>query len=271
MAHQRAGLRSLSPSGEAEGARLLPLIDHLRRSAKAGAGFQIFGINWLRPWVSYLLGPALRRVLDPRTIGFRDFQVRSSEADLYTFANLFEDYDRELLERSLPGVQTVIDGGANVGAFSLFALKLATRAGARIRITAVEPHPGNFAFLSRQPFAGALNLVQAAVGPATGRADLVVGINSATHSVNFEGDTGTVPVVTLRELCSGPTFLKLDVEGSEWQILQGELPREVIAMFLEWHVAVGRPADPRELVPGGTWTLKSRDPYGNSTWSWTRN
>ncbi len=66
--------------------------DHTRRTAIALSGFKVFGLSWWRPWLYYLLSPLLSRVFPRKIERFRGFNTRLGDGDLYTFANLFEDY-----------------------------------------------------------------------------------------------------------------------------------------------------------------------------------
>ena len=130
--------------------------DHLRRVARAAAGFQVFGLRWLTPWVYYCLSPLLNRVRPGSVVRLSGFDVRLGQGDLYTFANLFEDYPVDLLRRAICDVDLVIDLGANVGAFSFLIETLSRDAGRKLSIMAVEPNTANVSFLRQQPFAGSL-------------------------------------------------------------------------------------------------------------------
>src|SRR4029077_125023 len=94
------------------------LLDHCRRSIRALEGFGVYGSNWLRPWTTYCLLPLLKRLVPGQIAHFNDFNARLDECDLYTFANIFEDYPVRDIERALDDVELIVDVGANVGAFS---------------------------------------------------------------------------------------------------------------------------------------------------------
>lgn len=160
----------------------------------------------------------------------------------------------------------VVDAGANVGAFSLLTLSVAGRLGQPVEIVAVEPHPDNFNFLEGQPFASALTLRRAAVGAVAGTGSIVPGSNAATHSVTM-ASSGDVEVLTLDQLCTRPTLLKMDIEGAELDVIKAGLPKNVEFLFLEWHHS----GSPRELLPSGFLTLLSKDPYGSTSWAWERS
>ncbi len=247
------------------------LADHSRRAVRATRGFRYFGRRWLAPWLCYAAAPLLSRVCRGRTADFGLFRARLGRGDLYTFANLFEDYSGGGLRDALRSVEQVIDAGANVGAFTCLSAHLARGLGRSVRITAIEPEPENFAALAAQPFAKYARLIHGALGPADGRGTLQPGINSVTHSVAFNEATqeGALQVHSLGTLCDAPTLLKMDIEGGEFAILQRGLPPQVRAMFLEWHPGPDRPDDPRSVLAQGRWELLSHDLYGSSNWFWS--
>lgn len=114
-----------------------------------------------------------------------------------------------------PG-ERVVDGGANVGAFAI----LAARAGAHVE--AVEPHPETFGHLERNTADLDVRCVQAALvaEAATATVTLAVGAESTHHRVDG-GDAGVrVPALALADaIGEGCDLLKLDVEGSEFELL----------------------------------------------------
>jgi FkbM family methyltransferase len=238
------------------------LIDHARRSVTALAGFRVYGSNWIRPWLTYALSPLLSRAALDAVARFANFNARLGEGDLYTFANVFTDYPVAKIKSALRDVELVVDLGANVGAFSYLTLSLGKK-----RIIAVEPERDNAAFLRAQPFANALEIVQAAVGPSEGSARLIHGENSVTHHVDLtntsEGET--VSVASLDSLCNAPALVKMDIEGGELAILQHGLPENVRHLVLEWHHR-GSPAD----FVRGNWRHISTDMHGATTWWFSR-
>ncbi len=117
--------------------------------------------------------------------------------------------------RGLPG--TVLDLGANVGAFTV----LAAKAGAK-RVIAVEPHPENRARLAHHVKLNGVDdrieIVDAAVTDVDGGRVTMVGNGGGAHC----DETGDVEVDTIRldTLLQryGPiTLCKIDVEGGEFQ------------------------------------------------------
>jgi FkbM family methyltransferase len=249
------------------------LTDHARRSLKALAGFKLFGREWLRPWISYSLSPLLNRFLSKKTIRFGSFNVRRGECDLYTFANIFEDYRPDLVRRALQDVDLVLDLGANVGAFSFLVTAFCDGDGRKRIIRAVEPNPHNVEFLRNQPFADAIEIHEAAIGPVEGTARLIHGTNSVTDHVDFSATANgfSIRVIPLEALCDQPALAKMDVEGSEWEILRHGLPMNVRHLFLEWHPnqTAKRSLEPADLIPGD-WQKLACDPHGATMWYFHR-
>src|SRR4051794_9950761 len=85
------------------------VVDHAHRAARSAAGFRVYGWKWVLPWILYCLSPVLRK-LGGTTVGhFGLFNARLSECDLYTFANIFEDYPVRAIESALGDVKMVVD------------------------------------------------------------------------------------------------------------------------------------------------------------------
>jgi FkbM family methyltransferase len=172
----------------------------------------------------------LRDVNDASEVAFdlvyRDqlFPIRMRRSDIFTLAEIF--YAREYaIHTPLPERPLVLDCGANVGLSPIWFLG---RYGARVH--AFEPEPNNFRLLEIN--AGGRNDVvvnQAAVGKTKGKVDLHVSSHGATHSVkDASAGAATVSVdgVTLADYLEHRSLekvdvLKLDVEGSEMDVLEG--------------------------------------------------
>lgn len=133
-----------------------------------------------------------------------------------------------------------IDGGANVGIYSLWAAE----AGADV--LAVEPNPDAYgqlvanARLNGYP----IDARQVALGPEPGTARMT----SAGDTMNRIADDGDtiVSVATLDDLIGGRRVagVKLDLEGYEQQALEGArralADRRITAMQLEWNACADR-------------------------------
>lgn len=109
---------------------------------------------------------------------------------------------------------TVLDIGANIGAFTVLAAKLGAS------VVAVEPHPANRARLERHlninDVGAQVHVVPLAVGPMAGEQLTMTGDGGGAHL--GDGDI-KVETTTLDHLVMqhGPIrFLKMDVEGAEY-------------------------------------------------------
>lgn len=131
---------------------------------------------------------------------------------------------------------TVIDLGANIGAFSVLAAKLGATA-----VHAYEPHPTNRDCLEHNL---ALNHVagQVAVHPqAVGDKPGTVHLAGDGPGAHLDGAGQPVEMVTLNDILEpidDVSFLKLDVEGAEYQIIDAvnsALLRRVRMIAGEFH------------------------------------
>jgi FkbM family methyltransferase len=160
----------------------------------------------------------------------------------------------------------VVDGGANVGYWSLVAAGLV---GPRGRVFAFEPVPATADQLERNVAASrsaAVRVVRAALAAEPGEVvlHLFAGDTSAVHSSVGAVDGLSVvsstpaPAMTLDEFLgsegAAPALVKLDVEGSETEALRGArglLARaEPPILCCEWNEAAARAAGshPREWL-----------------------
>jgi FkbM family methyltransferase len=143
-----------------------------------------------------------------------------------------------------PGA-VALDVGANVGAYALLLGRWVQPGG---RVYAFEPSPETFAGLSRHlalnGLQGTVVPVAAAAARSAGRATLSGGGLSGANRLDAAGSGPSVETVSLDEFCARegilPSFIKVDVEGAELDVLRGA--RETIrragaglALFVEMH------------------------------------
>lgn len=131
----------------------------------------------------------------------------------------------------------VVDLGANIG---LFPLSVYARF-ASARVVSFEPDPDNARVLelTRRAYAGAWELVEACAGASSRRVAFHAGRHMESR-VADAGDPGAVVVDMVdvfEHLRRGVDWLKMDVEGGEWEIL-GD-PRfaaaQIPVVALEYH------------------------------------
>ena len=143
----------------------------------------------------------------------------------------------------------VVDVGANIGVFSLWAERLGAE------VSAYEPEPRTFALLVANMAGRRISPKQAAlVGKAAPTVRLYPSeLDSTRHTAagkEIESgeplrDFGDVPTVTLADVVgSGCDLLKLDCEGAEFDALLGaddDTLRRAKRIVLEFHRVAGSP------------------------------
>ena len=140
---------------------------------------------------------------------------------------------------------TVVDIGAHIGLFTLFASKVLQAK----RIVSVEPDPWNFELLAKNTadnHLGGVTLVRAAISGVSGERWIhLSSSNTGGHSFYARGGSSRlVRAVSLFDLfkssgISECSLLKMDCEGAEMDILENtsdELLRGVSAISLEYHL-----------------------------------
>lgn len=122
--------------------------------------------------------------------------------------------------RKLPERAVVVDCGANIGMFAAYVMWRRPEAS----VLSIEPDPLNAQCCADNVgvFKPRVRLVQAALGSSRGLATLS-GEASDAFRTNVNRSGGSVPVLALDDLevCGNVDLLKIDVEGSEVQVLEG--------------------------------------------------
>ncbi len=192
---------------------------------------------------------------------------------------LYELDTARVIKRLLRPGDHFVDGGANIGYFTLRAAQLV---GASGRVDAFEPQPDNRARLEenlrRNGFGSSVHVHAAALSDAAGTATIHRfagdGANHGTASLFArEGAVATsafsVPTVRLDETLAGafPALVKLDVEGAESLAISGMTgllkAQRPPAVILEHNSATSRRArvglsEPVErlLATRGDWEVR---------------
>src|SRR5436190_13456476 len=206
----------------------------------------------VRERAAFVLRQALRRPV-VRCYHLKDsglaFYLRHGTPDVNTFEQMFDEGHYELpreIAASLPsGEVTAVDLGANVGMFGLWLRSRFPQA----RITAFEPDPDNARVLSQTAAANARNgdwrVVEAAAGNRDGEITFVTG-DFTNSRVAEAGEAGTaVPLVDVFPFFDDADFVKIDIEGAEWDLTSdprfAELRAPVVAFEYHPGRAVGDP------------------------------
>ncbi len=184
------------------------------------------------------------------------FFVRKGTLDSYI---IFENWRLRVYTKgpiSIRPKDTVVDIGAQIGCFSIYAAQLAKDG----TVYAYEPHPGNFELLKKNKKLNKiknLRIFNTGVSNKKGFSKLFLSEdNSGAHSI-FEADTKkflAFKTTTLAEIVKKIgkiNFLKIDAEGAEYPILlsSGEETFNLIdKIVLEYHDCLDHGHNYLELV-----------------------
>jgi FkbM family methyltransferase len=181
--------------------------------------------EWHQPIVEFTFPPGTP------TLEGLGAQAPASVASCYSrLGPLLEPKTLSVANRLLSDGGKLLDIGANIGLFSMAALR---RVGPSGSVVAVEPNPGLMQVLSsnlerhRDPDA-AWSIIRGAAGAERGALDLWISPNSLVGGVapspyyQGDGERVTVEVLPLDELhLTGLDLIKIDVEGYEPEVLTG--------------------------------------------------
>jgi FkbM family methyltransferase len=195
------------------------------------------------------LRPAGRFVVNQRRRATVDeYRLRGSEASVYLrrrtrdvdiLAEIFTEGSYEpppQVEPLLRGPLRILDLGANVGLFGLFALQrwLASA------LESFEPDPENYALLERTAAPHPRwRTHECAVSNDAEPIQFATGQYAEGRAAGEQDDAITVPCADLFALTDAQRLdlVKMDIEGGEWPILTdarlARLPARVLVM--EWH------------------------------------
>ncbi len=205
--------------------------------------------QWRTITAAYL---GLRNLTYPYSLELRDLQPLTVQeiSDIWTFWQIFA---REVYP--LSGLESVIvDAGANVGFFTLFAARNCPQA----RVLAIEPSPETFGRLvenvEKNNFADRVRCLPICLAESEGVRQMKV-VRSRSQLQRLlplsSTDPGAIPVqaMTLGALLSeipSVDLLKMDIEGGEYEVLLGagmETLRKIRRLILEYHPDEGAPTE----------------------------
>ena len=196
-------------------------------------------INWSGVRYNTILGKILRiplRLL-PKRVWMPVLQGQlkgtrwiSGSSNAGCWLGSYELENQHALMKMIQPGMTIFDIGAHVGFYTLFFSKLT---GSQGTVVAFEPFASNIVYLLQHLQRNRCNNVQVyqlALGGGTNVVSFSPGDSSSTGTI-LEGrthsdDTYYVPVLTLDELIGTyhlqiPQVIKMDVEGSESDVLEG--------------------------------------------------
>lgn len=142
----------------------------------------------------------------------------------------WEPFETEIFSKLCRPGLVVVDAGANIGWYSIIALRLLHRNG---EVIAIEPNAKNFHLLEQNLLLNDHDQISETLNCALGASDGVAqlfhsDINLGDHRVfsgNENRSKSTVPLTSLDEIFSTrvrlPDLIKSDTQGSEMQIIKG--------------------------------------------------
>ena len=203
--------------------------------------------------------------------------VRHGTPDVATLDEVFYQRQYELpepvLARLAPEAR-IVDLGANIGLFGLFVQPQVKR----VRLTAIEPDPANFEVLRACRDANGLGwtLVEAAAATRAGRVPFAAGRFSLSQVGGAETNRD-VEAVDAFEYLSDADLAKIDIEGSEWELLTDDRLERAgpCALVLEYHPRLAPGTDPhaeaRRLLAGAGYETGPERPTAEGhgvIWAW---
>jgi FkbM family methyltransferase len=138
------------------------------------------------------------------------------------YFGLMEMEEMSFLLHYMRDEDSFFDIGANGGAFSILALQHTLA-----EVHAFEPHPQTFELLEKniafQSRKNNVYLYNLALGDKIGHVNFTTEFDTENHiATGDEANVISVQMTTLNELnLTVPTIIKIDVEGFEWNVLQG--------------------------------------------------
>jgi FkbM family methyltransferase len=190
-------------------------------------------INWLQEKIIKHQDDTKNKVivLGPVTIHYkRPYEL------LHSYKEIFENEIYAF--QSTQSSPLILDCGSNIGLSVIYFKKIYPTA----RIISFEPDAGNYWLLQRNLKANHLNDVeikQSAVWISNGDISFATAETEASHISIKEGGT-LVRAERLNELLESfdeVDFLKMDIEGAEWDVINdcASNLRKVKNLFLEYH------------------------------------
>lgn len=191
-------------------------------------------------------GQQVRAGLFPSKVGDIALDIEDdAEAGVYKVVMHEATNAYKLDSLDLKAGDTVIDIGAHVGVPSIYLAKKYPG----VRVIAFEPSPDNYAHLQRNIKANGVKVeaINAAVTADGKHVGIPVNANGNTGGRSIyrhtAGDTAIVDSYSLEDLytmfgVTRPTLLKIDCEGAEYEILEGneELLKGIKYIIGEFHV-----------------------------------
>ena len=145
----------------------------------------------------------------------------------------YEYNKQKLFSNTIQPGSVVFDIGANVGFYTLLASELVGPSGC---VVALEPWPANVKLLRRHVdmnHCANVTILDCAVGGADGTARFAEGPNNSQGHLSAAGALEiklvTLDLLVLQKQIPAPDYLKIDIEGAEFEALKGAI--DTLAQF----------------------------------------
>jgi FkbM family methyltransferase len=227
---------ALGPLAQTRAAQWL-LSRNAVRKAAAAVRLGRFVRETARYIVAELRPPTGVRTYHLRSTG-QPILLRHGTEDVWTFTEVFDLGMYEpppVVAAAIPDAPAILDLGANIGLFDAWALARWPNA----VITAFEPDPDNFELLEGAvrtgPASERVTLRRAAAGKVAGTASFMSGQFNESRLASEDQSTIEVAVEDVLPIFEAVDLAKIDIEGSEWEILADERFGAAAVVALEYH------------------------------------
>mgnify|MGYP006429022745 CR=1 FL=1 len=183
-------------------------------------------------------------------------KIRTNSTDIMQLGTVWLAQDYEVPGFSIKKEDIVIDIGAHIGLFSLFASQYCKNG----KIFCYEPIEKNFGILKKNIELNKIKNViyfNSAVSNQLNKLKIFIDSDDSAHSI-FKSDKNFIEVnsTTIKSIfdenkIKNCNLLKLDCEGSEYQIIES-IPKEyflkIDKMIIEYHIANENPELYKKLI-----------------------
>ncbi|MDX2256934.1 MAG: FkbM family methyltransferase [Pseudanabaenaceae cyanobacterium bins.39] len=182
----------------------------------------------------------------PKTFLIKNRQINLNAPEesglAWDFINVLLD-DEYGLRKVTPAPRTVLDIGANIGLFSMWAKRCFPSA----TIHAYEPNPRITPFTQKNLDQLNITLFKEAIGAENGFASIIDSSESRLGQFTTGASEG-INVILLEEAINriggSVDLLKLDCEGAEWEIFRNsDSFKKVKSVRMEYHLTGGKTLD----------------------------
>jgi len=210
---------------------------------KIGFGIRVMKVykNWFRGFMDYF-GLVHRKIIYRLRNGIR-YLVRGGSSDFGIINEVFIVKEYNKLLNFIKKDSVVIDIGAQIGVFSVYAGKLANEG----VVFCYEPFEENFNMLEKNISLNKLDNVRVfklgVAGRRGNRKLIISNENTGGHGFYEDGEGVDVRVITLKDIFEDNKigqcdFLKMDCEGAEYEILMSTPKKyleKIKSITMEYH------------------------------------